>query len=360
MLRRCGRRSHQEVAVLIDQLGGAVDAWTDQEMMGVSVETTADGAEAALSLLLDAVTSPTFDDRDVDLERQVTMAELEMLADDPVELAEEALGSAAWGEHPLARPIIGTCRGLAQLTPDRLKVHHGTLIRPGQLLMVVAGDVPADDVEQWAARLPLDDPPALPLLPPVHWRGERVGVERPAQGQFSVRFALPTPGLASRDVPSLLLLSRLLGVGASSRLFQRLREELGLVYDISSGLLLRSLAGRLEIAWSCSPEQLRRTRDEVRRELARLSSGINDDEVVTARRGIVRNLEMEFDDPSGRCGLEASELLQTGRVFDLEQASSELEVVDSRALREIAERLLDGPAMAEAWCGPRPECEQVA
>ncbi len=360
MLRRCGRRTHQEVARLIDRLGGAVDAWTDQEMTGLSAETTVSGAEEAVALLIDAIRSPTFDPPDVDLERQVALAELEMLADDPGDLADEALGRAAWGDHPLARPVIGSKQTLARLTPDALRRHRERLVQPGQLLVVVAGELTPAQVLSWLEPLPLEMPPALGRLPPVLWRGDRVGVERQAQGQFSVRYALATPGLTSPEVPALSLLNRLLGVGASSRLFQRLREELGLVYDISSGLLLRSQAGRLEVAWTCSPDQLERTRHEVLEQIAAVTETITDHEVSTVRDGMVRNLEMEFDDPSGRCGLEASELLQSGREFDLGRWRAELEAVDASMLRALAERLLSEVPVAEAWCGPPAGCEQVA
>jgi predicted Zn-dependent peptidase len=360
MLRRCGQRTHREVARLIDRLGGAVDAWTDQEMTGLSVETTAGGAAEAVALLCDAVTSPTFDPGDVELERQVAMAELEMIADDPGELADEALGRAAWGDHPLARPIIGTEQSLIRLSPATLQHHHPQLVRPGQVLAVVAGDLCPDDVERWFARLPLDQPPSLTPLPQVAWRGERVGVTRQAQGQFTVRLAVSTPGLLSAEVPAVSLLNRVLGVGASSRLFQRLREELGLVYDISSGLLLRSEAGRLEVAWSCSPDHLERTRREVIDQLTALTESVGPEEVAIARDGMLRSLEMDFDDPTGRCELEAGEVLQTGRVLDLERRCRELERVDAAELRRLAQRLLAGAPMAEAWCGPPRECERVA
>ena len=131
-LRSCGGRDRRSLALAIDRLGGEVDAWTSSELMGVSVNTTVDALDEALDLLVDAILTPTFAPDDVALELRVTEAELELMADDPGERVEEALLRAAWGDHPLARPVIGTRESLARLTPAVLERHHEMLVRPGR------------------------------------------------------------------------------------------------------------------------------------------------------------------------------------------------------------------------------------
>jgi hypothetical protein len=84
-LRACGPHDRRSLALAVDRLGGEVDAWTGSELMGVSVNTTIDAIGEALDLLVDAVLSPTFEPDDVELERRVTRAELELIADDPAE-----------------------------------------------------------------------------------------------------------------------------------------------------------------------------------------------------------------------------------------------------------------------------------
>ena len=87
-LRACGGHDRRTLARLVDRLGGEVDAWTSSELMGISINTTVDAVGDALDLLVDAVLSPTFDPDDVELERRVTRAELELVADDPAERVE--------------------------------------------------------------------------------------------------------------------------------------------------------------------------------------------------------------------------------------------------------------------------------
>lgn len=359
-LRRCGERDRLGLARLVDRLGGDVDAWTDAEAMGVSVQTTRDALPEALDLLVDAVAAPTFDPVDVDLERRVAEAELRLAADDPGDRVEEALLAAAWGSHPLARPIIGTRRSLATLTADRLRDHHRSLVRPGRLLLAVAGDVDAAEVAARCARLPLGPLPVPPELAPPGWVGRRRDLGRPRTEQVHVRLGFPAPPVTDPAEPALAVLNRLLGVGASSRLFQRLREEEGLTYDVWSGVVLRRTAGMLEVGWACGPDAVGDAWRAAGEELAGLAASIGDDEVAVAREGLVRGLEMDAESTAGWAGLDAGEVLERGRRFDLDTAVPELESVTTGDVRALAEEVVRLDRMAVATCGPPGAARRVA
>ena len=359
-LRRCGDRDRLGLARLVDRLGGDVDAWTDAESMGVSVQTTVDALPEALELLVDAVMTPTFAPADVDLERRVTEAELELAADDPADRVEEALLTAAWGAHPLSRPIIGTRRTLRALTPERLREHHRRLVAPGRLLLAIAGDVDPVDVARRCSRLPLGEVPVSPQLPPPTWHGRRRRLTRPRSEQVHVRLGFPAPTIGDPRLPALVVLNRLLGVGASSRLFQRLREDEGLTYDVWSGLVLRSAAGLLEIGWACGSSALSPAWKVVTETLRELAATLTDDEVAVAREGLVRGLEMDVESTGGRVALEAGEMLDFGRRFDAVRAVGELAAVDLAGVRRLVEEVVRLDHMASAMCGPADAARRVA
>ncbi len=359
-LRRCGGRDRRELARLVDRLGGGVDAWTGAETMGLSLQTTVDALDEALDLLVDAVSDPTFDPEDVELERRVALAELELARSDPEDRVEEAILRAAWGDHPLARPIIGDAASLARLTPEELRDHHGALVGPGGLLTVVVGDVDPERVARRLRRLPLGMPPAEPSLPPLRWAGGGVRIPWTAGDQVHARLAFPGMALDSPELPALLVLGRILGGGASSRLFQRLREDEGLTYDVFSGLVLRRPGGLVEVGWACGAEVFDEVWRIVLEELDGLSSGVTPEEVDVAVEAMGRGLLMEAEDPAARCAMEASELLERGRPFDLEAVLGELRAVDAAAVRELAGRIFRREAMAWAVCGPEAVLERVA
>lgn len=359
-LRRCGERERRELARLVDRLGGGVDAWTGAEGMGITVQTTNDALDEVLELLTDAVLEPTFEPEDVDLERRVTLAELDLTHSDPEDRVEEAILRAAWGEHPLARPIIGDAASIERLTPGALRQHHEGLIRSGGLLAVVVGDVEPAGVASRLGRLPLGAPLRRPQLPGLGFTPGFVAEPWPAGDQAYARLAFPAPGISSDEVPAFLVLNRILGGGASSRLFQRLREEEGLTYDVFSGLVLRRPGGLVEIGWTCGGEVFAQVHTIVLEELYRVGRDLGPEELAVAVEAMTRGLVMDAEDPAARCAMEASELLDRDRPFELGVVVEELEAVDVETLRELAARTFRPENMAQAVCGPEAVLERVA
>jgi predicted Zn-dependent peptidase len=359
-LRACGPHDRRSLALAVDRLGGEVDAWTSSELMGVSVNTTIDAIGEALDLLVDAVLSPTFESDDVELERRVTRAELELVADDPAERVGEALLQAAWGEHPLARPVIGTLETLESITPDILRLHHSSLVRPGGMLAAVVGDVAPDEVVSRLARLPLDRAPTVPELPPLSWQGTHLDLSREGTDQVHARLAFETMAVSDPRIPALVVLNRTLGDGAASRLFQRLREEEGLTYDIWSGPVMWRLGGFLEVGWACAPQAFGDSWRLVLEELVRISHDLAEDEVEVAKEGILRGLRMDMESPGARCSLDVGEVLEHGRRFDPETVCREFGAVTRDDVVRLAAEILQPDSRASAVCGPEGAAIRVA
>jgi predicted Zn-dependent peptidase len=359
-LRACGPHDRHSLALAVDRLGGEVDAWTSSELMGISVNTTVDAIDDALDLLVDAVLSPTFEPDDVELEQRVTRAELELVADDPAERVGEALLQAAWGAHPLARPVIGTMETLEALTPAVLKDHHEALVRPGGMIAAVVGDVAPDEVARRLARLPLGQTATVPELPPLAWRGSHLDLSREGSDQVHARLAFEALAVSDPRTPALVVLNRTLGDGASSRLFQRLREEEGLTYDIWCGPVMWRLGGFLEVGWACAPQAFADSWRLVLDELVRFSHDLTEEEVEVAKEGILRGLRMDMEVPAARCSLDVGEVLERSRRFDPEIACRELQAVTRDDVLRLAAEILRPDHRASAVCGPEGAATRVA
>ena len=359
-LRACGGHDRRWLASAIDRLGGEVDAWTSSEFMGISLNTTTEAIGPALDLLVDAVLSPTFMPDDVALEQRVARAEFDLVQDDPAERVEEAMLNAAWGEHPLARPVIGTKESVDALTPDMLRHHHQTLVQPGGMIVGVVGDVDPVEVAARLERLPLGFDPVVPALPPLKWHGTHLDLSREGSDQVHARLGFEALAVGDHRVSTLLVLNRTLGAGASSRLFQRLREDEGITYDVWSGLALRHLGGMLEVGWACAPAAFSDALAMVREELGRYAGDISGDEIEVAKEGMLRGLEMDIESPSGICGLNVGEMIERKRPFDPETARRELEEVTTEDVRLLAAEILRLEHMASAVCGPEGAATRVA
>lgn len=352
-LRRCGGRDRRSLAELLDRLGGEVDAWTSSETMGLAVQTTSDALPEALGILRDAALEPSFDEEDVSLERQIALAELDLMHDDPAERVGEAILKAAWGDHPLATPIIGTRGTLERLGARELAIHHQeSLLRKGGMLLAVVGDVDMDQVAHILEGLPLGSGVSRPPLEAPEWIGDRQRLDRGAADQVHVRFAFPAVSIRDPLAPVVAVVSRILGSGHSSRLFQRLREDEGLTYDVWSDTVLRSVGGILEVGWACSPDRHNSAWAMVEEEIFQLPSNISDREVEVAVQGMVRSLQMEAETAAGTASLDVAEVLERGCRFDLDSVVNEIRSITPEQVREVARDILKPETMASAVCGP--------
>ncbi len=350
-LRRCGGRDRLELARLLDRLGGEIDAWTAAESMGLSVQTTLDALPDAMAILRDALITPSFAPEDVDLEKQIALAEQRLAQDDPSDRVGEAILQAAWGKHPLARPIVGTPESISALSPEILEEHHRLrLLRPERIVIGVVGDLDAGTIEEGLDGIPLGNKLEGSTIQAPEWLAGSITIDGSSVDQSHVRLAFPAVELKHPDAILFAVLSRILGGGNSSRLFQKLREDEGLCYDIWTSPVLRSSAGLLEIGWAASPAMAERCRELVLAEVEALASSITQLEVETAVQGLRRSLLMDAETPQGRASLDIGEFMDRGRRFDLKRNLAEINAITREDLSRIASEYLRPELMASAIC----------
>jgi predicted Zn-dependent peptidase len=233
-----------------------------------------------------------------------------------------------------------------------LERHHLQLVSSGRLLVAVAGEVNGVAELACLSRLDLETLPTRLELPALEWRAGRESVTRSWADQVHSRLAFEAIPTVDSRVSVLTVLNRVLGNGASSRLFQRLREDRGLTYDIWSGLVLRQPGGMLEIGWACTPGANHQVWRLVMDEIERLPADLGVAEVEVAREGLLRGLRMDSDLPAARCAMDVAEVLDRGRRFDLATVRAELEAVTVDDVRDLAAAILRPDRMAAALCGP--------
>ncbi|HUK13535.1 MAG TPA: pitrilysin family protein [Thermoanaerobaculaceae bacterium] len=353
LLRRCGGRTPEAIAEEIDSLGGAVDAFTTRETCAVTAHVPAERFEEALALVLDAAFAPRFLPDEVELERRVVAAEFDMVQDSPAEVAAEEALAACWGDHPLARPVLGRREVVDRLGVDALGRFHRERFVADNLLLVAVGPVDEARLRERVAALPAGGVQHPPLAAPAWHRGvtteEREGLE-----QVYADLVLPALPADDPEILTLGVLHQLLGGGAASRLFRELRDRLGLVYDVGSSIYATAAAGVLEVEFSAPVRQAGACWDAVFRVLERVAAGeVSDREVELARRGLVAGVTLGAEGTDAMMEALAGEYLSRGRRFDAAEVRRELEAVTPERVRALAARVVRLDAISGSVCGPR-------
>jgi zinc protease len=231
---RPGSRIDQEV----QEAGGYMNAYTSFDRTVFHIDVPNTGAKVALDILCDIMQNATLPPDEMAKEKQVILREMDMNVDDPGRRAGRRLFETAYTKSPYRFTVIGYPDIFNELNPEDILAYYREKYAPNNLFFVVAGDVKHDDVvaqirAAFAKAKARALPPAVLLAEPKQTAPREVIEEAPIElGYFYLAWHIPE--LSHADVPFLDVLAVLLGSGRSSRLYQAVRERLGLVNSVDA------------------------------------------------------------------------------------------------------------------------------
>ncbi|MEZ5402324.1 MAG: pitrilysin family protein [Bryobacteraceae bacterium] len=256
-------RSRLRIARQIDDAGGQVGAFTSRDYTCYTAAVLGEYSFHALDLLGDLVLNPTFPEQALEFEKRAVLAEIARAADEPSRRAQELAWAACWPDHPLGRPIAGSPELVEGYTREDVIYFFHRHYSPNRTIISAAGNLKHDEfvsqVQDVFWRMYGES--SRPRVGPAGFHGGAHGVDIPsAQSYFCL--ALPAPEYSSPDRYAVHALCKALGGNLSSRLFRRLREERGLVYEVSSDYNAYRGGGLVSIEGSAHPELLAETLGE--------------------------------------------------------------------------------------------------
>ncbi len=230
------RRSARDIALALEGLGGSLDAYTAREHTAYQARALDMNLRDAADVLVDLVYRPLLRASDLKLERQVVLEEISMVQDTPDDLVFELHNEALWGPHPYGYSILGTRDSVSRLGVSDLRAVHDGAYHPAQTVVAAAGNVDHDVLLDVLAETGWTDLPRGPE-PPPRWPSPTPVppcTQHVARDGAQTHIVFGSSAVSHGDPRryTLALVSTVLGGGMSSRLFQRVREELGLAYAV--------------------------------------------------------------------------------------------------------------------------------
>lgn len=348
-------RGARAINVEIDELGGNVDAFTSRETTAYIAHVLGERLDQAFDLVADLTLDSVFPEGEIEKERQVILDEIRMGEDNPTESIFDRLYPLRWPGHPLGRPITGSEETVNTITRDDIVRARDMFYRPPRLFVSASGAVTLEKmvklVERRFGGMDQGAPVERPTSPPEVKTGGQI-VNKPLE-QAHIVLSAPGVRMASRRRNQMAILNTILGGGASSRLFQKIREEMGLVYSIHSFFEQYVETGIFGIYAACAPALLEKVWSATLEEMEGiLKNPPSHEELERAKSMSVGALRMSFESPNARMSQMALQEMYYGKALSREEMIDEIIKVDERGVCSLAEALLDGRKYTALVLGP--------
>jgi len=354
-----GSRRYPTSAALseaFEWLGGEWNAATGTEHTEFWYSGIARNRKLATELFADFLGFPTLGN--IETERQIILRELQGELNEYGVSTDPTFHIAAlmYPGTPFAMPILGTPDSLAKIDRAALELHRSRFYRPDNMVVVVVSPGDSDaifrDVETAFADMPAGSGPVPKAAPLPKWKGPKAIHHENPDNEYLLQIAFGCASMWSPEAQAIDLVSRIVADGFSSRLARRLREELGLVYDISSDVTLYQDSGTLNIATAVSEADVDALGHELFNALGELAAnGPGDQELARCRERSLVDLELIPSEPASAAFRTAWHLLH-GKSFSLTASRERVLALTRADVREQCGKLFRRDNLAVVALGP--------
>lgn len=302
MFKGTPARTARQIAEAVDAAGGQMNAYTTKEHTCFYLRVLDDHLPFATSILADMLLHSTFSEIELEKEKGVIIEEIKMYEDSPDELVHDLFTEAILDAHPLGKGVIGTEANIAGVNRADILDFWREYYTADRLVVAAAGNVShaavVDAVAPLFAALPARMAP-LTSTPVAHHSQAVARVKETEQ----VHICIGVPGIdrSHDDRYALYLVDTALGGGMSSRLFQELREERGLVYTTYSYHSCFQETGLFTVYAGCSPGNATQVCDLIQKEFQRAAAGgIVGEELSRSKEQLKGSLMLSFESTATR------------------------------------------------------------
>jgi len=351
------RRSAKQIALELEALGGSLDAFTSREHTVYQARVLDEHLDIAADVIGDFVFGPSLRASDLDLERKVVLEEIAMVDDTPDDLVFELHNEALWGTHPYGYSILGTRDTVSSLGTADLRALHERAYHPSQLVVAASGNVEHDALLEalertgWTARIG-GDATRLTVPPPRTDAPSRRHVERDG-AQTHIVVGSTTVAHEDPRRHAVILLSSNLGGRMRSRLFQRVREELGLAYSVYTFQSFHADVGMHGVYVGTGPETARDALEAIHLELADVASnGLPESELAMGKSQLKGQITLSLESVTARMYRCAAVELYGEPYHSLDEMLALVDSVTSEQVAEVAREFFAPERQTVVSLGP--------
>lgn len=332
------KRNAKEIAESIDNIGGQINAFTGKECTCYYTKTLDTHIDIALDVLSDMFFNSNFNQKDIDTERKVILEEIGMYEDSPEELVHDILSETVWDGNPLGYSILGTHECLKGINKEIIKDYIYKNYTPDNCVIAVAGNFDDDKlyelINKYFSSWKFNESRVVKYGNVEFITGSKIKEKDTEQVHICMGFNGIEHG--NDNLYALLAINNILGGGMSSRLFQKIREEKGLVYSVYSYPSSYKNAGLFTIYAGMNPEYLKKVISLINKEVKELvKKGISKAELEKSKEQMKGSYILGLESTSSRMNSIGKSELMLGTIYTPEEILKKIDDISEDNLNEI-------------------------
>ncbi len=338
------KRSAKTIAESIDNIGGQINAFTGKECTCYYTKTLDSHIDIAVEVLADMFFNSKFAKKDIDVERKVILEEIGMYEDTPEDLVHDILSETVWNGNSLGYPILGTQECLENINRNTIKGYMADNYTPGSCVISVSGNFDEDNLI------------ALISRNFGSWTGKNVKSNEYCGAEFvrdikireketeQVHICMGFDGIehGSDMLYPLLAVNNVFGGGMSSRLFQKIREEKGLVYSIYSYPSSYRNAGLFTIYAGMNPEHIQTVLEMITEEINLLvKNSFSEEDLCKSREQLKGSYILGLESTSSRMNSIGKSELLLNRIYTQEEVIKKIDDITMDDIKSVINKVFD-------------------
>ncbi|MDU4854082.1 MAG: pitrilysin family protein, partial [Clostridioides difficile] len=300
--------------------------------------------DTGIDVLSDMILNSKFDKNDIDKERLIILEELKMYEDSPDDLSYDLLVENIYANDGLGMNIIGTKESLYNITRESMLEYLNKYYIPNNAVISIAGNFNFDDmVEKIKSKF-------------GHWEKKNLSIDI-SEAKFNpcfisknkdteqVNLAMCLKGIPfenDEEVYSMAVVNNIFGGSISSRLFQKIREEKGLVYSIYSSQTLYRKCGELGIFASMSTENLQDVYNLIKKEIENIRENyLTEKEISESKEQLKGNYILDLESTSSRMMSTGKSMLLSKKVKTTDEILECINNVNINSIKKVVDKVFN-------------------
>lgn len=356
MFKGTQKRSAFEISDHIDRIGASINAYTSKEITCYYTKSTAEHAFETIEILSDIFFNSVFDKKELEKEKGVIIEEINMCEDTPEDILFDLLAETRFGSEGLGQTILGPASNIKRFSRQDVMDYMDKYYTADNVVISIAGNVDIEQTEKMVEEYFASKFTRLKSASQVKcdklFNGNNYKYKKIEQAHIGI--SLPAFSIIDDRQEALNIANGVFGGGMSSRLFQTIREQLGLAYSVYSYGSVYKDQGVWEICAGVNPSSRDMTAKKIIEELEKFKdNGITEQEFLRTKEQIKSSFIMARESTVSQMMVFGKHLLCFGQAFDVDEKLRKYESLTLNDVNEVIKQVVDFDKLAIATVGPK-------